>query len=657
MKYRILLTTLYKVAETRGMVYYGTVDHTPRLYCDAPLSVEAGSKYVLSKYPIDEIIAIGESLGIDGGDPTALTIKDGRKLYGSDVDSLSNFDMLRYRLAQFVDEKQEDGRLHDYELEEDERVAARDLIQEFYQAHHADGEKFDRFFDIVSRDKDLQDGLMQALEEKVANFDEKKDAYEAWTRHYLYSKLKSSRKLELLDDNTEVKLSYVSAEGRETENSLIEKLGNKLRTVAAEASEPVDFDIYLCIHNEDSFDSYLIMSLIELAKMVPELKLNIVQTVTTRRRNAFITNISDVTAFYGSFELLAAAKAFLRYGKTELLAEYWERQQIDNPYITQVINALRIIDVGISLCDIGDIERGLNNLRKVLSEPYPTTGDSPIERFFPVFIESIKRDMASLLEAKPSAFNDLVRWTFQKGLLQQALTLVESRAPQDIVNRGIYYYCDSDESEARAIAVLGQAYYDLKPYEKYKLDDVSHYFVKAYGRTQVARTRTRDEQQRNYAQLRIDDLDTTNEKVIRGLTRCTDRSALYDLLYAYYHMSDVRNATNHAETSGEIALREDSDVSVRLHMIESALKFFIKSYDRVNAALEESDEPIRKITTADLFAYSRTLRPDRSRFDNRNREHSEEKQGEHPEEKAGNKPAENGDAPAEKPADNAGNKA
>ena len=51
---------------------------------------------------------------------------------------------------------------------------------------------------------------------------------------------------------------------------------------------------------------------------------------------------------YGISELLAATGAFLSYGKTDLLVQYWNNANLRNPKIERVLYAMRNIDSGIS---------------------------------------------------------------------------------------------------------------------------------------------------------------------------------------------------------------------------------------------------------------------------------------------------------------------
>lgn len=622
--YSIMLTTLYKGDSSEDLKYFGTDDGGRRMYCDALLSAEACSKYILANHRIDEILVLGGPHTYDERDTQMpMALKDGQEFYTSDIQQLSKYSILRYRLAQFLDELHIDDQDFKDLLGEDEREAILALIKAYFQQHRDESWKFNRFFDALARDEALQNGLWQAMEEGLPHYLERQKDYQAWAKHYLYEQLKDSNKLELLEGNEKVLVRFLATDGQR-DTSLAHKLRAILPTLGTEGDGPGEVDLYLCLHNQDAIDTFTILNVIQHLAMIPGSNVNVIMVATIPTQGEFANTITDASEFYNTATLLAATQAFLSFGKTGLLLEYWAHLGIDNPFIGRVLNAMRIIDVGISLCDIGDIERGIRNLRHEFNYNYDQLGSSPIEGLFSIVLESVKRDFGNLLEYDRDHFIDLVKWTYEKGFWQQALTLVESRAPEDFVDRGIFYYCDSKESADRAIKILGQVYYDLKPYEKYKLDNVSHYFVKFYGRDRCARGKNNYERQKNYAQQRVDELDTNDQKVLRAYTRCTDKDALNNLLYAYYYLGSVRNATNHAEDedAGVMLLRDEWDVSVRMESIDQVLRFFIKSYENVTEHMEPLQEPVRKITTQDLFAYSRSLRPPRS-YGNQNRNRSD----------------------------------
>ena len=89
-------------------------------------------------------------------------------------------------------------------------------------------------------------------------------------------------------------------------------------------------------------------------------------------------------------------------------------------------------------------------------------------------IGDIERDYGELLK-KPDDLIEQIRWCLKKDLLQQALTLLESRSPEYMMNCGFLYYTDNSEVES-AVKTLGKGYAKL-PNE---LKDMCNLIVKRY---------------------------------------------------------------------------------------------------------------------------------------------------------------------------------
>ena len=486
MKYSIMLTSLYGGNSPRNVEYYIVREKDRNIYCDAMLSAEASSKYVLSNHRIDEIITLGSNLTYDPGDEQVkIVLREGSSFYASDINELSTYSLLRYRLAQYIDEI----RIEEQDLrelltdEEQEEVTA--FLRDFFRRNlqNRSDAKYNRFFDILVGDDDLRKQFFAELDEAIPASAEFPDKYHRWVRNHLYGELRDTSKMELLRGNEDVKITFIPTDEGGT-MSFASKLNADLAALAGETEEEDEFDFYICIQSDDAKDTFMLLNFMDIVKSLPGNNIKIKKVIAgTHTSEPFYNEISDDTELYGTSSLLAATRSFLQYGKTDLLMQYWHRQNRENPYIERMLYAMRNIDIGISLCDIGDIERGINSLRRLFAEEEYVPGDSIFEKYFAVIVDGIKTDYGVLVSGERTEFIDLVKWAYRKGFWQQTLTLVEAKAPEDFVNRGIYYYADSEETKEKAVKILGTILYDLKPHEKYKVEqDISHYFIKFYGR-------------------------------------------------------------------------------------------------------------------------------------------------------------------------------
>ncbi|MBQ7645551.1 MAG: hypothetical protein IJS84_11070 [Spirochaetales bacterium] len=614
MKRRILITPLYgEVSEVKPCYYFNTSgDRTS--YCDAFLSAEASCKYVLANEQIDEIITFGTKSTYDPEDGLkSVLLGEGRTFYETDIRQMSTYSLFRYRLAEYLEEINIEAQDLRELLDEESQKNVKDFINAFFRKHNASGSKrFNRFFDHLMRDEELRNTMLAEMEQTVPGFGERPESFTIWTFQYLYGEMKDSSKLEILEGNSDVKIRFIPV-GNDGTGKFIENFTRIMRDLN-EAEDSSCVEIFMCIQSDDVSDTFVMMNIMNLIKAMPDSNISIAGIITTTRNpDGVVSEISDDTEEFSVTDLLAGIRAFLRYGKTDMLIDYWNSTGIHNSSIERLLYAMRNIDTGISLCDISDIERGIDSLRELFSQTAEFSGSSFAEKFFAMIAEGIRRDYGTLLKNEDAKFIDLVKWAYRKGFWQQTLTLIESRAPKDFVNNGFYYYSNSPSDAEAVVKVLGQVYYDLKPFEKYKLEDIPHYYVKFYSRWRTPRKDDSKAYQMEYAKVRMSELDTTDPEIIRAHTICPDKDALKNLLFSYYYLGDVRNATNHAEEEfgGFSSIMHDSDIGARMNLISQSIDYFIHCYDVVADLVAKSGEkPDVNIIDLDrIVEYSKSLRP------------------------------------------------
>lgn len=609
-----MVTSLYGGSSRNEIKYYFAREGERRLYCSGMLSAEASSKYILSNHHIDEIITLGSTTTYDPGDELVpIVLREGSSFYDSDPNNLSNYSLLRYRLAQYIDEisieKQDLREL----LSDDEQTKVKGFIRDFFRANvQTSGDhKFNRFFDILTQNGELRDAFYTALYEAVPEASADSSRYSQWIMRYLYDELKDTSKLELLEGNENVKIRFIPTDGGDS-LGFANTLNDGFKELLESSDDGVELDMYICIQSDNANDTVALMNFMEIVKAMPDTNINIKKIATgTRALDGVVNEISDDTTIYGISDLLTGLRAFLRYGKTDLLRVFWKNQNSHDGYIERLLAAMRNIDYGISLCDIADIERGINSLRKLFNEgPFEPDEGNIVEHYFALVIEAIKQDYGVLVTGEKTEFIDLVKWAYRKEFWQQTLTLIESRGPEDMLSRGLYYYCDSEEHKQDVIQKFGQIYFDLKQFEKYKLDDIAHYFIKFYGRNRVPFTKNDDQHTDNYVRIRTEDLSTDDPEIIRAYTICPDTDALSSMLYEYYRLGFVRNLTNHAgEGTSVYASSIDEDISERMSNIRQSIEGFIRQYDIVLELCEGLEANVVNVTNDEIRAFANTLKP------------------------------------------------
>ena len=99
---------------------------------------------------------------------------------------------------------------------------------------------------------------------------------------------------------------------------------------------------------------------------------------------------------------------------------------------------------------------------------------------------------------------------------------------------------------------------------------------------------------------------------------------LQDILYAYYHIGDIRNKINHAETSAMAENRlvvSESDDPTALVRVKECIDFFINSYEKAMTEVQGKKPNIVLITGDDVRIASEHMRRGSENRKERNDKH------------------------------------
>ena len=604
MAYNILLTSLYEKHD-RTVSYFFAKDGGKFKACDAMLTVEASAKYVLANDPIDEIVTIGRRLTYDEGDDRKLiNLREGSSFYTSDINDLSAYSLFRYRIAQYIDELRiEQHDLSDL-LTEEEQDRTIKFIRKFYQETGAEDEfrKFNRFFSELAEDQAYCGRFREALRKEIPEAAEDPVRYRDWVENYLYMELRDSYKLELLKGNENVKVRFIPTNLTEGGKLPIDNMLELVNAITAGHDEEVN--LYVALNNDDQTDNFVLLNLIDIIDTLHGSQVTVKRILNTTGTDDGIAGwIRDDTVGFGITELVAAMRAFLQYGKVDMIVDYWERTGVRNEEVEKMIYAMRHIDFGVSLCKIAEIESGIEQLREIYAGGVNFGSDNYFCKLFTIIAEGIRLDYGPLLEGNETRFIDLVRWAFSKKFYQQTLTIIESKAPAMLVDTGLFYYCGSEAEKDHVLQIFAKERQELRPFEYWKMDDISHFFIKTYIRR--GSTSKAEDPQRAYANLRLAGLDNTDPDTITALTCCDDREAVGNLLYAYYHIGEIRNRTNHADNrvdDGGRLIVDRKDVPYLMSWIREGIQYFLNSYDTAMELIRDKNPDVVKVTNDEVRA-------------------------------------------------------
>ena len=609
MAHKILLTSLYEAEKDSPVRYYFAKDGSRYYFCDAFLTVEASTKFVLANYDIDEIVAIGRQLTFDEGDDgRQIELREGKTFYTSDIRDLSTYSLFRYRIAQFIDELkiEQQDMMELLSLEEQSR--ATHYIEAFYRSRNLHG-KFNRLFEELARDRRLYEEFINGIRE-IAGDEDSVPRFLTWMKGYLYSSLKDSGKLEILYENEDVNVRFIPTSMSEEGRLPVDNIHQLVRAITENMDEGIE--LYVALNNDDMTDNYVLMNILDIVETMDEDKVDLKNIFTTTNAvNSLAGEIRDDTRGYGITELAAATRSFLKYGKVDMLVDYWKRTGAHNDLIEQMIYAMRSIDIGLSLCDIKDMESGIDKLRRLFreSDSMPEPEDY-FSKLFMVLADGIRKDYGPLMEKEQIEFIDLVKWGFRKKFYQQTLTLIEARAPAEFVKRGIYYYCNNEILKEHVVMLLAEIRAGMKPFEYWQMDDVDHFFLKYYIRRGNMKGPAGEDPQRTYAKHRLKGLVSDDKRYITAYTVCDDMELLENVLYAYYHIGDIRNLTNHAESrEGEDTrlIVDEKDDSIRLLKISEAIEYFIRCFDAVVENIGDKELDVVRINSGEVKGFAKRL--------------------------------------------------
>lgn len=613
----ILLTSLDTRERDRSLRYYSVQNEFGFRYCEAVQSMEASTKFILARYPINEILVLGGEETSDSGDVTQpLRLREADSLCSAAQETLSAFDWYRLRIAQYIDERSPEQQAYDALLPEEERAKLVDFIQSFQEQYsERETKRLNRFFDELAGSRSLYERFRDAL---FAAFPEARGDSRLtmkWVKNYLYTQLKPTAKLEILPVNENICARYVPAE-------LLEKREYWVHSILDINQDVLDgkdeINLFVSLASNSAVDEHLVLNILNILISTPGSNVHLEKIYRVCESSGDLAgSIEDSTALSRSTDLVAAAHAFLNYSKTDMLVDFWENSGAHDRRISSLIYAARHVDVGISMCNIPEVQEGIQRLRILLRDERSWTGDGDYGLLFGVIAGCIQADYSALLEGDGDiSFIELIKWAYRHQLYQQVLTLIETFAPTNLVKSGVFYYCD-DETRAEAVTnLLALQRLELKPYEYYKLEDIDHFFVKYYDRAGVRLSGAGNED-RNlvYAVMRAHSIENQNPEKISGHTACHSIDTVQRVLYAYFRLGEVRNKISHADDRAMIERRlivSESDVSYAMLLMRESIEFFIKSYEEAVEEARDKNPKIVAVSPDDVRKAADRIKRDRT---------------------------------------------
>lgn len=590
----LLLTSLSNQGDRKSHRYFYYETNGAVHYCDGLSVAEAGAKYILSSIDIDEIIVLGGGRTFDEGEENKrIVLREWSDFTSKDTRDLSEYSFFQYRIAQFLDKL--DMEAIDV-LEDTADVRAEEIkdgYQKFCSSISSDPSyRPDRVFHIISKDEDVYDKLIDYMPDDIT------DKEMLWLERYIYTQFADTMKLTCRDDNTDIGISFVPTSRDNNKNYVpaenVAQIVNVLKGFEAE-----EINIYMDMQGLASAEGYTILAVLSMLSNDPNSRIHIKEIITSHYRPGRFANPIDNNEMkrYDINNLVSGMSAFIRYGKVDEVQAYWDSRGIENTHIDMLLYAMRRVDEGISLCNTSDLESGINLLKVVFRDTPKEELPEVESNIFRILEDTIRADYGKLLEGDTVDSLELVKWAMHKKFYQQSLTIIESRLPQNMVDSGIFYYAKDEESKKKFMEEINLLYWDYSPKDRWNFNDMAHYFIKYYGRTQIRSRKNFNskDRQKDFTQYRLDELDGKAEQLELAYSILNERrDLLEDVLYTYYHLGEIRNLINHAvvDENADIRSVDITKENENMSILRDGIERFIKAYEAARAYIsEEIKEP------------------------------------------------------------------
>lgn len=143
--------------------------------------------------------------------------------------------------------------------------------------------------------------------------------------------------------------------------------------------------------------------------------------------------IKEVSSNYSTYALISAMQAFKKYGRGQSLIEYFKKN--DNEFVQKLLQAIKTASDSIRLCDID----GFDNALQIISDLRPsfrTLTNTEID----IVYKDIVEDYGDMLLNTHGGYLRKIEWCIKKGYIQQALTIVESKMPEYLFDKGVIIF-------------------------------------------------------------------------------------------------------------------------------------------------------------------------------------------------------------------------
>lgn len=200
---------------------------------------------------------------------------------------------------------------------------------------------------------------------------------------------------------------------------------NQLRKLKDKSN---DFNLYIDMHGGPRNTQMTFQTILSLLKHESIYPSSIYTIIMNKSKP---NTIKDDTKYFDYIDFVSGMNEFLNFGKPISIKSLNNLNDLSLRDFTEKAN--QIADA-LTLCDMSAFQKSLEDMSNWLNNR-EIKQDSLLE----LFIKNIRMDYGVLLKEDHDVIDE-IQWWLTKGYLQQALTLIESKMPEELFKKGIFHY-------------------------------------------------------------------------------------------------------------------------------------------------------------------------------------------------------------------------
>ena len=184
------------------------------------------------------------------------------------------------------------------------------------------------------------------------------------------------------------------------------------------------------------------------------------------------SRLFNITALTSLSQLIAGANAFVKYGSSLTLEEYFDYDYENNASgayelsepLKKLLHAMHRYSDVMQICQVDAIKSVLEDLKHALDEfsQHNIAADSLKEKAFSLMLDTIKKAYEDILkyaeDEEAALYYEMIRWCLKNGFTQQAMTLYVEWMPVYLEEKRVFYPVWREMMQARMVAAVNPSW-------------------------------------------------------------------------------------------------------------------------------------------------------------------------------------------------------